>query len=156
MEETIQRDNDGTVDVKVSVNPALQKNDKIVLYLDGKIAAETTVATTAIATELRFTLHGVERGEHQLQARVVKIEQRANNINAPNINVPNASGFLRNNINKLEEGHINTEIDQNQNNADNANIDNDTNNTAKTSPTLIDNSSTTITFFVQQPHLITY
>jgi len=48
--------------VSVSVKPALNTGDTVVLYLDGK--------EYAIGTGNSFTLNGVERGTHQLRAAV--------------------------------------------------------------------------------------
>lgn len=64
--ETI-RNNIGLIDVSVDVQPALANGDKLVLFIDGQRAGESTSSS-------QFTLHDVYRGTHYLQAKVISKE----------------------------------------------------------------------------------
>ena len=61
--ETTIFDNNGKVEVAVSLSPALRDGDRIALELDGHRERQSS--------DTRLELSGVERGEHVLQARAV-------------------------------------------------------------------------------------
>ena len=64
-DETI-RENNGDVNVDIKIKPQLRTKikHKIVLLLDGKPVGEPGSATS-------FALHGIERGQHSLSAKVI-------------------------------------------------------------------------------------
>ena len=64
-DETI-RENNGDINVDLKIKPQLRTKlkHKIVLLLDGKPVGEPGSATS-------FALHGVERGQHSLSAKVI-------------------------------------------------------------------------------------
>ena len=67
--------NDGKLTVAVSLEPALNEKDQLVLYLDGQ------QVSTGKATQ--FSLSGIERGTHNLSVGVMtdgKILQRSNAV----------------------------------------------------------------------------
>ena len=68
-------DNNGVVDVVVSISPPLRGGERVVLLVDGKAAARQ--AGTA------FRLTGVDRGTHSLQAQLVSGEGRLVISSAP-------------------------------------------------------------------------
>jgi hypothetical protein len=61
-EDTVQ-DNQGNVVVQVAVSPSLAPGDRIVLMLDGR--------PVGTRMDPSFTLSGIDRGTHTLQAQVV-------------------------------------------------------------------------------------
>ena len=66
-DQTTVFDNAGRLDVRILMSPALPlaEGDAVELYLDGVPAA------AAIKTATGFVLEKIERGNHQLQARIV-------------------------------------------------------------------------------------
>ena len=64
--EATVRDNQGNVTVDIGVLPALDKGHVIALEMDGKKLGETSGAT--------FKLKKIERGAHQLLARIIDQE----------------------------------------------------------------------------------
>lgn len=76
-EQTVH-DNEGRVSVSVKVTPAdaLDKGHQVRVTLDGR-------AHGAPQRALSFTLEGVERGEHTLQAELVDASGRAVAVSAP-------------------------------------------------------------------------
>ncbi len=55
--------NQRQISVQVSLQPALRAGDKVQLYLDGKPLGQPQAITS-------FTLNNINRGQHQLMARV--------------------------------------------------------------------------------------
>lgn len=68
-EETINYDL-GRVVVKINFSPALNSNDKLLLFLDAKPIRELKSDSDKSTTKV-FHLENIERGEHQLQAKIV-------------------------------------------------------------------------------------
>ena len=60
--------NQGIIEVVVATDPRIRKEDKLVVFLDGKAVAEVSGAT-------RVQLEGVLRGSHQLSVQIVDQEQ---------------------------------------------------------------------------------
>lgn len=60
------RDNAGNLTVKTSLDPSLQSNDRVILYIDDKVVAE--------GRQTNFQLSNVERGTHTLHAEVKNTE----------------------------------------------------------------------------------
>ena len=67
-DETI-RDNNGTINVTMSVDPALKKGHRLQLLLDGSPSNASSTAST-------FKLENVDRGSHSLQANVFDKENK--------------------------------------------------------------------------------
>jgi hypothetical protein len=62
-EATIQYD-EGKVCININITPALKTGDKLALFLDGKSVGEQQQNAS-------FCIYHVERGEHQIQAKVI-------------------------------------------------------------------------------------
>lgn len=60
--------------VKVKIEPMLQLNDRVELYLDGEMVAESQDVRNPI--EFRLSKENIFRGEHGLQAKVVSGESK--------------------------------------------------------------------------------
>ena len=63
-EKETLRDNEGNVSVVVAVVPEMQRGQKLQLLMDGKAVGPATASE-------HFKLHNVDRGEHQLSARLL-------------------------------------------------------------------------------------
>jgi hypothetical protein len=64
--ETFQNQREIPLDIQVS--PSIQKGDSIIIFLDGTQAGEP-------ATGAHFTLHQVNRGTHQVMAKLINNQQ---------------------------------------------------------------------------------
>ena len=63
-QEATIRSNSGELQVSVSINPKLASGHSLQLFIDG-------VAATELQASGVFQLHGIDRGEHQIEAKVV-------------------------------------------------------------------------------------
>ncbi len=74
-DETIH-DNNGTLEVALTLSPALQDGHKIKLFLDGE-------ARPGIRPSTHFSLTNIDRGTHSLQAAVIDRSGRTLIVSAP-------------------------------------------------------------------------